>query len=44
MDTKALLYALIGFFLGGLVVSIAATIEREQKMDTMPESTMSRGL
>lgn len=25
MDTKALLYGLIGFFLGGLLVSIAAT-------------------
>lgn len=25
MDTKALLYGIIGFILGGLVVSIAAT-------------------
>lgn len=25
MDTKPLLYGLIGFFLGGLLVSIAAT-------------------
>ena len=25
MDTKALLYGLIGFFLGGLLVSVAAT-------------------
>lgn len=25
METKALLYGLIGFFLGGLIVSLAAT-------------------
>lgn len=27
METKSLLYGLIGFFLGGLVVSVAATVE-----------------
>lgn len=40
MDTKALLYGLIGFILGGLLVSIVATAEREQ--DNMPASSMSR--
>ena len=32
METKSLLYGLIGFFIGGLVVSVAAT--------TMPNSSM----
>ena len=32
METKSLLYGLIGFFIGGLVVSVAAT--------TMPDSSM----
>ncbi len=31
MDTKALLYGLIGFFIGGLLVSVAAnTFEKDQ--------------
>lgn len=30
MDSKVLLAALIGFFLGGLVVSVAATMEARQ--------------
>lgn len=29
MDTKALLYGLIGFFLGGLLVSLVATYHPE---------------
>lgn len=28
MDTKSLLYGLVGFFAGGLLVSVAATFER----------------
>ncbi len=35
MDTKALLYGLIGFFIGGLLVSIAAnTFEKDVLNET----------
>ncbi len=41
MDTKPLLYGLIGFLLGGLLVSIAATtFEKDNTTDSM-EGTMS---
>ena len=39
METKPLLYGLIGFFIGGLIVSIAATTL--DKSATMPASDMS---
>jgi hypothetical protein len=37
METKPLLFGLIGFFLGGLIVSIAATTfdKPEAKMESM---------
>lgn len=46
METKSLLYGLIGFFLGGLLVSIAATtfnkVDLENTANTnMPMSSMS---
>ena len=34
METKPLLFGLIGFFLGGLIVSIAATTFDKPKMET----------
>lgn len=35
MDTKPLLYGLIGFFLGGLLVAIAAnTFDKDKLQDT----------
>ncbi len=35
MDTKALLYGLIGFFLGGLLVAIAAnTFNKDELQDS----------
>ncbi len=48
MDTKALLYGIIGFLLGGLIVSIAATTlnktEDHDHGDTMSMSQMSDDL
>lgn len=43
MQTKSLLYGLIGFFLGGLLVSVAATTFEKPKSDTgtMAEMTAS---
>jgi uncharacterized protein (DUF305 family) len=46
METKPLLYGLIGFFLGGLLVSIAATTfdkpsERSAVNDSYPSTSMS---
>lgn len=45
METKPLLYGLIGFFIGGLIVSIAATGLNEQdnsaKKDSLSTSSMS---
>jgi len=34
METKPLLYGLIGFFLGGLLVSIAATTFDKPELET----------
>lgn len=43
MDTKALLYGIIGFLLGGFIVSVAAiTLSKEESSMTM--SQMSREL
>lgn len=42
METKPLLYGLIGFFLGGLVVSVAATtIEKPSDEVSMSQMTTS---
>lgn len=41
METKSLLFGLIGFFLGGLIVSVAAT--NLNKPDIGPSSGMSLG-
>lgn len=45
METKPLLYGLIGFFIGGLIVSIAATEFNKQddsaKRDSLSTSSMS---
>lgn len=38
METKPLLYGLIGFFIGGLVVSLAATTFDKSSTNTMPHS------
>lgn len=48
METKSLLYGLIGFFVGGLLVAVAATTFNKPKDDdtaktTMPMSSMSMG-
>jgi uncharacterized protein (DUF305 family) len=42
MDTKPLLFAIIGFLLGGLVVSIAATQLDEDNTASGAEMTMSQ--
>ncbi len=44
MDTKSLLYGLIGFFIGGLLVSIAATTFENDRlqMDFMQDTSQSR--
>lgn len=43
METKPLLYGLIGFFIGGLLVSIAATtFERERLIEDAPSDTHMR--
>lgn len=39
MDTKPLLFGLIGFFLGGLIVSIAATALNTSDMSTSQMTT-----
>lgn len=41
METKALLYGLIGFFLGGLIVSIAATNLIDSSVENEDEMSMS---
>ena len=41
MDTKALLYGIIGFILGGLLVSIAATTF-DKPTEANPHSTALR--
>ena len=42
METKPLLYGLIGFFIGGLLVSIAANTfdKQELQRDSIPMSQM----
>jgi len=43
METKPLLYGLIGFFLGGLLVSIAAhTFDRAELQDSPAWQVMSQ--
>jgi uncharacterized protein (DUF305 family) len=42
MDTKPLLFAIIGFLLGGLVVSVAATQLDEDNTASGAEMTMSQ--
>jgi len=45
METKPLLYGIIGLFIGGLVVSTAATMEKNaEKSSDMTMSQMSSGL
>jgi uncharacterized protein (DUF305 family) len=44
MQTKPLLYALAGFFLGGLVVSIAATGLTKSASSEVPMSEMTSSL
>ena len=52
MDTKPLLYGLIGFFIGGLIVSVAATTLNNQNdmmdngssMSTLSMESMTTGL
>lgn len=39
METKPLLYGLIGFFLGGLLVSIAATTFNNDELQQAPQPT-----
>lgn len=41
MQTKPLLYGLIGFFIGGLVVSVAATTFNQPNQDRTNHSNMS---
>lgn len=41
MQTKPLLYGLVGFFIGGLVVSVAATTFDKPGQDTTDNSSMS---
>ena len=41
METKSLLYGLIGFFLGGLLVAVAANIEKPTTKQT-DETSMSQ--
>ncbi len=39
METKELLYGLIGFFLGGLLVAIAATTFNNDELQRAPQET-----
>jgi len=42
MQTKPLLYGLIGFFIGGLLVSVAATtFDRPKSKETLSSTSMS---
>lgn len=41
METKSLLYGLIGFFVGGLLVSVAATFEKPT-MDHTTDMSMDQ--
>lgn len=42
METKSLLYGLIGFFLGGLLVAVAATLEKPSTQSSKDEMSMSQ--
>ena len=42
MDTKALASGIVGFLLGGLVVSTAAALEEDEKPDHGSQMRMSR--
>lgn len=42
METKPLLYGLIGFFIGGLLVSIAANTFDKQELQVKSESAQHR--
>ncbi len=42
METKSLLFGLIGFFLGGLLVSAAATLEKPSVQQKHSDTTMSQ--
>jgi len=42
MDTKALLYGVIGFILGGLLVSIAATTFEKDEIINNPTTDMQQ--
>lgn len=44
MDTKPLLYGLIGFFIGGLLVSVAATTFDKPEANSMTKSQMTEDL
>lgn len=44
MDTKALLYGIIGFLVGGFVVSVAAVAFDDTATDDQPMSEMTRML
>lgn len=43
MDTKPLLYGLIGFFIGGLLVSVAATTFDKPQAETLHGNELSMG-
>lgn len=42
METKSLLFGLIGFFLGGLIVSVAATSFDKPSTNTSPDMSMGQ--
>ena len=42
METKSLLYGIIGFILGGLLVSIAATVQDNQNKEIVRETPTSQ--
>lgn len=44
METKSLLYGIIGLMLGGLIVSVAATLEKPGSTDEMSMSQMTQSL
>lgn len=45
METKPLLYGLVGFFIGGLIVAIAAnTFDKAELQDSSSMSQMTRSL
>ena len=44
MQTQSLLYGLVGFFIGGLLVSVAATTFEKNNEPTRQETTMSSSM